>query len=504
MRTEKAIKNVKYNMIFYVILSVLTFVTRKAFIIKLGNDINGLNSLFTSILSLMNLAELGIGSAVMFALYKPIAENNIPLVKGIMDLYKKMYAIAGGVMLFSGIVFTPFLGFFVKEQLPMDSVRIYYIIYLINTSLSYFFSYKLTLLYVNQQSYVISKYDGIFKILKNLIQIVVLYVFSSYAYFLIIETVFNSLYYYFINRFINKAFKEVLGTKGILDIKVKKSIYSNLKALSLHKLGGFVVFGTDYMLMAYFVDFNTLGSYSNYLLIITFFGTLIMKVFDGLIASIGNLISSSDSERTYDVFKKIFFFNFWIVSFVTVSIYNTIHHFIYIWVGELYVSDYILILMLVSFFITSMRPSIEKFKEAAGIYRQDRFAPIVESLINFVASVILGRYFGIAGVILGTILSSVAVIFWLRPVLVYRLVFKRSSLDYFIRYFKEIAITIILLLTSNYIMGVIGFSSTLMGFVLKCIFNILYINIVLVILFRKTEEYLYFKNLVLRKIRKIQ
>ena len=500
MRTEKAIKNVKYNIIFYVILSLITFITRKAFIVKLGNDINGLNSLFTSILSLMNLAELGIGSAVMFALYKPMAENNIPLVKGIMDLYKKMYAIAGCVMLISGVLFTPFLGFFVKGQIPMDSVRIYYIIYLINTSLSYFFSYKLTLLYVNQQSYVISKYDGVFKILKNIIQIIILYVFSAYAYFLVVETLFNSLYYYFINRFINKSFKELLSTEGVLDVNVKSSIYSNLKALSLHKLGGFVVFGTDYMLMAYFVDFNTLGSYSNYLLIITFFGTLITKIFEGLIASIGNLIISSDSKRTYEVFKKIFFFNFWMVCFVTVSIYNTMHHFIYIWVGELYLSDYVLILMLISFFITSMRPSIDKFKEAAGIYRQDRFAPIMESLINFVASVILGKYFGIAGVILGTIISSLLIIFWLRPVLVYRLVFRKTSLDYFTRYFKGIAITIILLVTSNYIMKAIHFNMTISGFILKCIFNVIYINIVLIILFRNKEEYIYFKNLLLRKI----
>ncbi|MEW8956834.1 lipopolysaccharide biosynthesis protein [Clostridium sp.] len=501
MRTGKAIKNVKYNIIFYVILSMLTFITKKVFIDRLGDDMNGLNALFSSILSLMNLAELGIGSAVMFALYKPVNENNKPLINGILNLYKKMYSIAGVIMLTCGVIFIPFLGIFVKGDIALDLVRICYLIYLLNTSFSYFFSHKLTLLYVHQQGYVISKYDGMAKVLKNIVQILILFLTPSYIYFLCVETIFNILYYYFINRTINNCFKDILSTKGVVEDKVKESIYSNIKALSLHKMGSFVVFGTDYMLMAFFTNLDSVGNYSNYMFVITFFTTLVMKFFDGIIASIGNLISSSNEDKTYNVFNKIFFFNFWLVCFVTISIYNTIDHFIYVFFGSgKLLNKYVIIFMMISFFITNMRPSIEKFKEAAGIYRQDRFAPILEALINLVASLILGHYFGIAGIILGTIISSVAIVFWLRPVLVYRIVFKRNSMDYFIKYFKGIAITLIILLSSNFLGEALHFAMNGTGFLLKCIFNVLYINLFLVIIYRKSDEFIYFKELITTKL----
>lgn len=504
MRTKKAIKNAKYNMFFYLLLSILTFVVKGAFIKELGNDINGLNSLLSSILNLINLAELGIGSAVMFALYKPVAEGNVKLIKGIMDLYRKMYAIAGVIMLVCGVLFIPFLGIFTKGQVPMGDVIVYYLIYLINTSFSYFFSHKLTLLYVYQENYTIYKYDGIFKILKNLIQLAVLYKFKSYKGFLIVETVCNILYYSVINRIINKNYKHVLECEGTLDISTKQGIYTNLKALALHKIGGFVVFGTDYMVMAYFVTLTNLGTYSNYLMIITFFGSLISKIFESVMSSIGNLISSSSEEKTYTVFKRLFFFNFWVVCFISISIYNTMHNFIHLWVGDLYLDNIVLALMIVSFFITNMRPSLEKFKEAAGIYKEDRFAPIFEALINFVVSIILARWFGIAGVIIGTITSSLAVVFWIRPVLVYRIVFKRNVSGYFYNYFKKTVITIIILVTSNFLMNKIPLSFGIGSFVIKCMFNVVYINVFLFILYRKTPEFIYFKDLILSKIKSIK
>ena len=503
MRTKKAIKNAKYNIIFYLLLSALTFVVKGAFIKQLGNDINGLDSLFSSILKLINLAELGIGSAVMFALYKPVADGDFKIIKGIMDLYRKMYSIAGFVMLGLGVLFIPFLSIFIKGQFPMSSVITYYLIYILNTSFSYFFSYKLTLMYVYQENYTIYKYDGIFKILKGLLQLIVIYKLKSYKMFLFVETVCNILYYGAINTIINKAYKDILTTEGTLDVDTKQGIYTNLKALALHKVGGFVVFGTDYMIMAYFVNLSVVGTYSNYLMIITFFGSFINKIFESVMSSIGNLISSSSEEQTYNVFKRLFFVNFWIVSFVSVAIYNTMHSFIHLWVGDLYLDNIILALMVISFFITNMRPSLEKFKEAAGIYREDRFAPILEALINFVVSVILAKWFGIAGVIIGTITSSLAVVFWIRPVLVYKIVFKRSVAGYFFNYLKKVIVTIVILITSNLIMNKLPLSLSLMSFIIKCVFNTIYINVILFLLYRKTTEFTYFKDLILSKFKSI-
>lgn len=505
MRTQKAVKNIVYNSMFFIILSIITFVTKKVFINSLGNQFNGLNSLFSSILSFLNLAELGIGGSVIFSLYKPIQEKDYSLVRGIINLYRKMYIYSGIVVIILGFIVTPLTNIFVKNQIPVNQVQLYFIIYLLNTSLSYFFTYKLPLLYVNQENYIISKYDGIIKITKNIVQIAILIVFKSYIAFLAVETVFNLIYYYNINRTINKRFNFILQEQGALDVDVKKDIFKNIKALSLHKIGSFIVFGTDSMLMSYFSNLNVLGIYNNYLMVIMFFNSLISKIFEGMVASIGNLIVSTDKEKTHEVFNKIYFLNFWIVCFFIVCIYNTIHNFVGIWLGDkFFLDNNVLILMLINFYILNMRPTIDRFKEAAGLYHQDRFVPIIESIINFVFSIILAKQIGIAGIILGTIISSLSVIFWLRPIIVYRILFKENVSEYFLNYGKYVIVTALLLLTSNYLGSNINFDNNFVVFLLKGLFNSIYVNLVLILLFRKTDEYKYFKKLILNKLTKVK
>ncbi|MBL4932621.1 lipopolysaccharide biosynthesis protein [Clostridium paridis] len=501
MRTQKAFKNMIYNGLFFVLVSIITFFTKKMFISSLGNNTNGLNSLFSSIMSFLNLAELGVGGSVIYALYKPIQEKNYSLIKGIISFYKKMYTYSGVAVILLGFAVTPFINIFIKDQMDISKVQVYFLIYLLNTSLSYFFTYKLPILYVNQENYVISKYDSSIKVIKNIVQIGILYIFRSYVIFLVIETLFNITYYFIINKVINKRYKVIFDATGSIDIATKKDLFKNIKALSLHKIGGFVVFGTDSMLMSYFANLNILGLYNNYLMVITFFNSLIAKLFEGLVASIGNLIVSTNNEKTKDVFNKVYFFNFCLVSFCLVCIYNTINKFVIIWLGKDFILDRnIVTLMLINFYILNMRPSIDRFKEAAGIYHNDRFFPLIEAAINFVACIILGRYLGIAGIILGTIISSLTVIFWIRPILVYKLVFKSNALEYYINYAKYLFISLAMLFSSNYITSFINLKSNFLTFVVTGIFSAIYVNLIFIILFRKTDEYSYFKNFILNKI----
>ncbi|GLC29724.1 lipopolysaccharide biosynthesis protein [Clostridium omnivorum] len=502
MRTKKAVKNLTYNLIFYIIASLLGFVTRKIFINELGVQIAGLNSLFSSVLGFLNLAELGIESAVIFALYKPLAQDEKENIKGIIVFYQRLYRIAGIVILLLGLISTIFLPFFAKGQVNSHLVKVYFVIYILNTVVTYLFSSKLSLLNVDQKSYIISSIDGIMKILKSVAQILILIVYKSFLLYLALEALFSLIYYAYMNRIINKQYPWLKECNAVLDSDTKKSIFKNIKALSYHKIGSFVVYSTDYLVMSAFSTLSAVGMYSNYIMVINFFLNAIVKMFNGITASIGNLIIEDNSQKNYDVFKKLFLFNYWIVVFITISLYNTMDYFIAIWLGKQYfVSRFILIIALVNFYITALRPCVERFKEAAGIYNEDKYAPIAESIINLGFSILFAKYMGIAGVVLGTVVSDVAVIFWVKPLLVYKKVFRVSFKNYLLLYGKTLLLAIGILIISSGILKVLVLPYNFYGFMLNCMLNVVIINLILILVFRKTEEYSYLKNLVMSKFK---
>lgn len=504
MKSKKALKNVKYSLFFFILTFFLNFINRKIFIEILGIEYNGLNSLFINILSMLNLVELGVGSAMTYALYKPVAEDNKEKIVGIINFYKKISTLMGIIILLIGILIIPIVLILTKQQIPNSQVIIAYLIYLVNVNVGYYFIHKIVLLQVNQQMYLISFVDGICKTIKYLIQMLILIIYKSYIIFLLIEVVTNTFYYIWISKLIKRNYGWIKDTKGILNDNDKSDIYGKVKALAIHKLSGFIVFGTDYLLMSIFGNLAWVGIYSNYMMILNFVKELIYKIFDSIVASIGILITEKDSEKTYVIFKRIFFFNFWIVSFLIIGIYNTIDYFITIWIGKEYIiNNYILILMLINLYITLLRPSVEKFKESAGVYDQDKNAAILEAIVNFVASILLSLKFGVVGVVFGTVVSNICILFWVKPYVTFKYVFNRSSKEYFKMFFKYTTIGLIILLITNYINNFCNMTSNLfLNFSIMVIINTIVVNILYIIIFRRTDEFKYYYNFILTRLRR--
>ena len=307
----------------------------------------------------------------------------------------------------------------------------------------------------------------------------------------------NLVYYIILNRYIDNKFKWLKTTKGNITNEEKHSLIKNVKALFLHKIGGMLVFGVDNIVISSFVNLDVVGRFNSYNMIIGVIQGGVGNAVDGVTASVGNLLAEGNEENSYMVHKRLFFLNFWVVSFIVISLYNTLEQFIIIWLGKDQILDrFTLILMLSNLYFLLMRSSVEMFKSRAGIYHQDRFAPILEGGINLVSSIVLVKFIGLPGVVLGTLISNLTVIFWLKPKMVYKYVFNKPLKEYFFMYFKYLLIGLIPLIITKYLTIKLRNSQLLIGFIENCIVNIVVINSLYMVIFRKNENFKYFKEVI--------
>lgn len=498
MRSKKATINAIANIVTYVLVLLPTFIVRKVFLDILGKELLGLVSLYTNIINFLSIMELGIGAAIVFSLYKPYAEGNKEKIKGYIEYYKKFYRKIGLCIFVIGITIIPFLNILVKNEVNIKDARIIFVLFLINTVITYFFSHKLALLTVAQENYKISIGNAISKITISILQIIALYFIPNIYIYLILQIIIQLIYLIIINKYIDKKntwFNKVYGK--LEDNEVAK-LTKNIKALFLHKIGGFLVLGTDNILISYFINLKIVALYNNYNMIIYAIQTIITNLFTGLTASIGNLLIEDDKEKAYKIHNNLFFFNFWLVSFIVISLFNTIDQFIALWVGYEFILDkFTVTILLINFYFYCMRQSLEQFKDSSGNYHQDRFAPIAEAVINLAASIFLIKIYGLPGVFLGTFVSNICVVFWTKPKVVYKYVFKEKLSSYFKMYFKYLFIGLIALGISFIFTKQIRYKEGIGNFLLNCIINVIVINGFYLIIFFRTKEFNYFKNMIL-------
>ncbi|SHK11005.1 Membrane protein involved in the export of O-antigen and teichoic acid [Hathewaya proteolytica DSM 3090] len=504
-RTNYAKKNVVYNVLTYVFLMVLTFVSRKVLLSVLGDQIGGLESFLKEALNFLNLVESGVGTAILFALYKPFKDKNRSEIKSLVTLFSKIYKICGTVVLISSIILLPFLKFFMKQgaevngNLDTTYMQICFMLFVIDTVITYYFSYKICLLNASQNLYIVTFWDFVCKSLKIFLQILVIYSFKSFVMYIGCQIITNILYLIIINKIINKKFQWFKEEK-IIEVKSKNSILRNIKALFLHKIGGFVVFSTDNLLVTYFFGLVKVALVQNYNLIISFCKNLMNKIFEAISPGIGNLLVEGDNKRSFLVFKRLFFFNFWMSSFVTMSLYNCIDSFIRLWIGKRYIMDSnIVIIILVNFYINTMRMTADKFKEGAGLYYEDRYAPIAEAFINLISSIILANKIGISGIFLGTLISNLSVVFWLKPKIVFNKVFNKSFFQYLKYYLAYTMCAVVPFLLCSFCFKLITFNSNLINLFFRIMISVIVINGSYIIMFYRKDEFKYYVNTLLKK-----
>lgn len=504
-------KNSVYNMIASILansLSIIIGLIARIFFIKyLGNEYLGLNGLFSNIISMLSIVELGMGSTIIYNLYKPIANNDIDTIKSLMKFYKKSYHLIGAVVLVLGIILIPFLPSIIGNSAIPVNQTIIYLLFLADSVFSYFLSYKRSMLYAQQKDYVVQYINVFYLITLNVVQIIILMITKNYYLYLLIKILFRIVENVIINIIANKMYPYLRDDQvKPLEKNIQKDIFKKIKALFFHQIGSFVINGTDNIIISKYIGIAVVGLYSNYYMIINAVRTVTKQIISATTPSIGNLLVTESQDKQYSVFKKIRFANFWIACVCGVCIYILMEPFITIWIGKEYILDNIVLLVLsINFFQKTMRDTYGSFKNAAGIFYEDRFVPIIESIINIIVSIILVKKIGLPGVFIGTIVSGLVLWLYSYPILVYKKIFNRNYLQYLKETIGYIIAFLTILVITNYISSKIIVDSVFITLIVRFLICLIIPNLIIFIVFGRTSNFRYFltaSNALLKKIKK--
>ena len=456
---------------------------------------------------MLNIAELGFGSAIVFHLYKPIYENNIEEIKILTKYYKKIYNIIAVSIFIIGMALLPIIPTIVGEVTIIENIRFLFILYLLNSVFSYLLTYKRSILYADQKNYIINIINCIVFLMKNIFQTVLLYKTSSFIVYLIIQMFFTIIENIIINWIVNKKYTYLKNLRNVTDLskELKKEIIQNVKGLLFHKIGTFVVLGSDNIIISVTKNLGVIavGFYSNYYMIIGQVKNLFGNVIMSLTASVGNLLTEKNKEKSREIYKMIFLFNSWIFCFGGISIYCLIEPFISIWIGEQYLlTNSVLVVLIINFYIQGIRCTSSVFKEAGGIFYEDRFVPIIESVVNIVVSYILANIYGLVGVFVGTIISSLILLFYSYPKFVYKNLLNGSYKEYFKLHFYHFAITLIIWGIVVLIADFISIVNPWGKLVCNSIICLIIPNILYLLISFKTKEFTLLKNKVINLIKR--
>lgn len=512
-RVEKSFYNVLTGIFGQFFTYVLSFVTRTVFIKTLGELYLGLNGLFTNILSVLNLTELGLGTAIVIELYKTIALDDKEKSKQYLQFYKTAYRCIGVIILVVGLALTPFLHYVIKDHESLGSVnyRLIYLFYLFNTVFSYLvYAYRQSILQANQQEYKSRLITYIFKFVEMIVQLITLIVFKNIYVYLCIPLISGCVRDVVKGVLIGKWFPYILEKpEGKLSKEEIKTTARNVYSVAVYKISGIIINSTDNIVLSSYVGIAITGLYSNYLILTSSIGTILEKVFSAFTASLGNLNvdAGDDVDKKYKIFKDLSFLNFWMYGFASVCLYILFDPFIKIWIGERFIMNYATEFIIVfNFAIRGLQETVGTHRAAYGLFYKGRFRPIFSVLLNIITSIwlvqLLPDEYGVVAVLLGTIISNLAVSWWFDAYLVYKHVFKRKPWSFYIRFWIRMAYVF----ANCFLIEKIGNLFEFTGFmdvIVKGILCLVIYNVIFICLFRKSEEYLYVKLCINRLMRKM-
>lgn len=499
MRSKDSILNFLTGIFGQVIMLVLGFVSRSLFLMILSVDYLGASGLFSSILTMLSFAELGVGTAIIYSLYKPLAEKNEEEILALMNLFKKVYRIIGAVVFVAGMAFLPFLDLFVTDRKGIEHLELIYALFVIQTSTSYFFSYNRSLITADQKAYRLAKLDYAYKILHVLVPIAVLALTKSYIAYLITQiatTFLWNLCSHFKVRNMYPLLKTHRAVK--LSAETKKAIIKNTSALLIYKVAIVVTSGTDNILLSRFFGLTAVGLCANYTLIIQNMTALVSQGINAVTASIGNLASTESNEKKHSIFKVLFFINFWIYAYASIGVYLCASPLVSVVFGSEYVIDNLTLAALVlSFFVLGMQGATSVFRDAQGLFWYGKLRPLAQTIVNLGASILLAVIMKDASSIFwGTVISRLATSFWYDPLVVYRHGFKRPVHSYFARYGLYTLIAMAAFGACYFAVGFISLSNPILDLIVRIMVCTVITNGIFLLIFSQTDEFKYICNML--------
>lgn len=490
-RTSNTFRNLASKLGVSFVMTLLGFFTRKVFVDNIGIQYVGLNGLLQNVLGIMTLLEGGFATSVVYNMYKPLAEDNRPKILALLQLYRRVYRwIAAGIILF-GICLYPFIGVFLKDADNLQYVGVVYFIFLFNSVINYFSAYKWSLINASQKVYKLTVINLAYQLGVSLSKLAILYYTKNYILFLVVEACFNIAYNIAVVKKADSLFPYVkTRDKYTVDFDTKNNILTNIKALFINRVGGYFMHSTDNIIITAFVGIGVTGLYSNYTLITGVVRSVVNQALDSYSESVGNLIASESADKIFSVFKSCFFINFILVSVPVIILFNTLSPLIDWWLGAEYkMANVTVWLILLNFYVDSIRTTAITFKVKAGIFVQDRWTPFIQGVINVILSLVLVKIIGLSGVLLATAISILSIGFWQFPRLCYKHVFHKPLIDYFKRLFYYTTVGTLALLLSFFICKSISAGGPFIRMMISVLVTFVTLTIVYWICFHRMEEY---------------
>ena len=483
---------------------ILNFVVRTVFIYCLNEAYLSVNGLYSNILTVLSLAELGFGSAAIYHMYEPMAKRNYKKVAELLRFYRKAYLAVGIIIIALGLCMIPFMDVIIKNKPDAPWLTLYYIIFLLNSGVSYCFAAcKGTLFLADQKEYVRANVQNVVSIIQAALQVLLLLLFRAYLIYLLVQLAGTICVNVYVAHLADKRYPEVTTYKNSqLNSDEKRQLLKDTGALFYTKIGHVALNGTDNIIISAVVGVLWVGRLSNYALICDSVTSVLCQITAAITGSLGNFFATEDKPAGYELFKKIEFLNFWLYGFSFIALVVLLDPFVRLWAGEKFVLGLpIAFAIALNFFVAGYMNTLWVFRSTLGLFKQGKFRPIIVALLNIVLSILLGKLWGVFGVPFATFLSRAAVSLWYDPIILHKYGFGVSAKPFFFAYLKRVLLLTAVVVAMLMIRKLILLDSvTIIGFIVMVLLTAVIPNAVFWIVYRKKEEYRYFKDILKNRI----
>ncbi len=506
-RTSNAISNSGVILVYRAVHMVMQFVLRTVFIKFLGNEYTGVSTLFTDILTVLSIAELGIPTAMNYALYKPFAEKDVPRITVLVKFFRKAYAISGCVILVGGLCLVPFLDYLVTD-VPniVEDIRLIYLMYLAASASSYFLVYKSSLLRVDQKGRVITYIDLIVLTVENVVEIILLATTRAYFSYLIVRLVATVLRNLLISDQANKRYKQYLvKTDEKLSRGEVRKIMKDVYALALYRISSIALNSTSSIVISAFVGTTQVALIGNYTLLTNSIRTAVDQVGQAVRPSIGNLAVTSEKEYQQKIFDRINFLFFWLSCVCAACFFALLTPFVSdVWFDAAHAVDTVVTAVIcLNLYVSLMVVPVDMFRSANGLFVQGKYRPVIMAILNIVLDLLLVKRFGMAGVLAAASISRLSTQVWYDAWLIYSRVFRAKTSRYLIQYAVRMLITVAISALAYWLVELISFTPVLLCFVVRAIVIFAAVNLLIVLIYRKTPEFDYAYQTLMKLLKKI-
>lgn len=498
MRANKVFKNGMWGIAYRFLCIILSFVGRTFFIRYLSKEYLGISGLFTNVLSILSLSELGFSSAVSYHLYRLLAKKDEAQIAGLMNFYKNVYRIVAVVVLVAGMIVLPFLRYIIKESpFSLRYVSIVYVIYLLKTVVSYLYSYNFTIATADQKSYILTRVDIIVHITVSIVNILTLALFRNFIIYLVVEIGITVLGSFIKSLRVRKRYPYI-RLKNKIDKATKKKVMKDVTNIFAEKMATVVVTATDNIIISAMISIGVVGLYSNYSMIIMNVQMLLTQFTSATQSSLGNMLAFESKEYSYSILKKLTIILYFITCFCSVCLFVLLNPFIKIWLGPQYLLGVVVVaLCVLNFYVQIVKTPLWFSVTGVGYFAKDRNIAIYGAVSNLVVSIICAHFWGLAGVFFGTAFSQLTQwIFKCR-------LFVGKYLGKKIWEFFFISIGLLLLMAGMcagiyFAFELFQIANPYLDLILRLVACLIIPNVLNVLIFRKTEAFKYLKGLARR------